>query len=168
MSVAPVCLLRWWIAMIRHEGNCWNIVTAENLDRPRSVSSAEGIICFESNGGVWRLSGPQWVIQMIKLTGWLFLFFMGANPEHRPERSEADERSNKRNARNCKWADTPPHAYRRKDSHDHKGKTGNDPYDFIKTRDIFFHFSTSFHSLTEINLLFRQSPQGSWKFWLQK
>jgi len=39
---------------------------------------------------------------VIKLGGCLFLFLTGANPEHRPERSEADERSNKRNARDCK------------------------------------------------------------------
>ena len=39
---------------------------------------------------------------VIKLAGYLFLFLTGANPEHRPERSEANERSNKRNARDCK------------------------------------------------------------------
>jgi hypothetical protein len=86
---------------------------------------------------------PEVKPSAVKLAVCLFLLLTGANPEHRPERSEANERSNKRNARDCKCADTPPHTYRRKDSHYDKGYSGNNSYDFIKTCNIFFHFSSS-------------------------
>ncbi len=39
---------------------------------------------------------------VIKSAVCFFLFLTGADPEHRPERSEANEGSNKRDARDCK------------------------------------------------------------------